>query len=37
MKIAKSVDSDKSNSTNLNNPKQVRAIIQSMDEMTQQL
>lgn len=37
MKIAKSVDSNKPNSTNLNNPKQLQAIAESMDQMAQQL
>lgn len=37
MKIAKSVDSIKPNSTNLNNPTQVQAIAESMDKMAQQL
>lgn len=37
MKIAKSVDSNKPNSTNLDNPKQVQAIAESMDKMAQQI
>jgi hypothetical protein len=37
MKIAKSVDSNKPNSTDLNNPKQAQAIAESMNKMAQQL